>query len=60
MSNERNRRQRKEHVIAMKLDQSLVDAIDRHAEEEGLTRSAVIRRLLIQTFDPRPVLVSAR
>jgi hypothetical protein len=60
MHSERKRRQVKEHVIAMKLDQSLVDAIDRQAQEEGLTRSAVIRRLLIQHFDPRTVLVSAR
>jgi predicted DNA binding CopG/RHH family protein len=42
-----HKREIKEHVVALKLASSLVDAIDREAMAEGLTRSAVIRRTLL-------------
>lgn len=40
----------KDHVVALKLNGSLVHAIDREAESEGLTRSAIIRRVLIERY----------
>lgn len=40
----------KAHVVALKLNGSLVQAIDREAEAEGLTRSAIIRRILKRTY----------
>ena len=40
----------KEKNVGMKLDAVLVDAIDRDAEREGLTRSAIIRRILKRNY----------
>lgn len=48
------RRQRqtetKDHVVCLKLNGSLVEAIDQDAEAEGLTRSAIIRRVLLDRY----------
>lgn len=40
----------KEHVVVVKLSREVVAAIDAAANVEGLTRSAVIRRLLLQHY----------
>jgi len=39
-----------DYVLVFKVPTSLVDRIDQHAREEGMTRTAVIRRLLIRTY----------
>lgn len=48
------RRQRqaevKDHVVCLKLNGSLVEVIDHEAEREGLTRSAIIRRVLLDRY----------
>ena len=44
------KREIKEHVVALKLNGALVHAIDRDAETEGLSRSAIIRRTLLAAF----------
>lgn len=38
---------RKERNVCVKLSEAVVSAIDRQAAAEGLTRSAVIRRVLL-------------
>ena len=40
----------KEKLIGMKLTATLVEAIDFEAESEGLSRSAVIRRILTRHY----------
>ena len=40
----------KDKLIGMKLTKTLVGAIDLEAESEGLTRSAVIRRILTRHY----------
>lgn len=40
----------KEKLIGMKLSATLVEAIDTEAESEGLSRSAVIRRVLTRHY----------
>ena len=46
------RRQRHDYVVVIKLAGSLVRVIDQEAEAEGLTRSAIIRRVLKKTYEP--------
>lgn len=43
--------QRHDHVVVIKLAGSLVRAIDQEAEAEGLTRSAMIRRVLKKKYE---------
>lgn len=38
------------YVLSIKLSVQLIATIDREAEAEGLTRSAVIRRILIRNY----------
>lgn len=45
------RRQRLDHVVVIKLAGSLVRVIDQEAEAEGLTRSAIIRRVLKKKYE---------
>lgn len=44
------KKQIKDKLIGMKLTSSLVEAIDKDAESEGLSRSAIIRRVLIEHY----------
>jgi predicted DNA binding CopG/RHH family protein len=44
-------RQRHDHVVVIKLAESLVRTIDQEAETEGLTRSAIIRRILKKKYE---------
>jgi predicted DNA binding CopG/RHH family protein len=44
------RKELKEKLIGMKLAATLVEAIDLEAESEGLSRSAVIRRILTRHY----------
>lgn len=44
------RREVSDQVIGLKLDRSLILAIDRDGHAQGLTRSAIIRRLLIEKY----------
>lgn len=50
MMKRRRQTEIKAHVVALKLNGSLVQAIDREAESEGLTRSAIIRRILKRKY----------
>lgn len=50
MKHTTQKRERKEHVVALKMAGSLVRAIDTEAEAEGLTRSAIIRRTLLDRY----------
>jgi len=50
MMKRRHRAEIKDHVVALKLNGSLVEAIDREAESEGLSRSAIIRRVLKRKY----------
>ena len=40
----------KDHVVCLKLAGTLVSTIDQVAEREGLTRSAIIRRVLLDRY----------
>lgn len=40
----------KDHVVVLKLQGSLVEALDLAARAEGLTRSAIIRRALLEKY----------
>jgi predicted transcriptional regulator len=40
----------KETVVGFKVTDALLSSVDREAEAEGLTRSAVIRRALIERY----------
>ncbi|UVT16030.1 MAG: ribbon-helix-helix protein, CopG family [Nitrospira sp.] len=44
-------RQRHDYVVVVKLAGSLVRSIDQEAEAEGLTRSAIIRRVLKRKYE---------
>lgn len=44
------KRELKDHVVALKLNGSLVEAIDKEADLEGLSRSAIIRRALLARY----------
>lgn len=46
------RRQRHDCVVVVRLDESTVRIIDQQAEAEGLTRSAIIRRVLKRKYEP--------
>lgn len=46
------RRQRHDCVVVVRLDESIVRVIDQEAEAEGLTRSAIIRRVLKLKYEP--------
>jgi hypothetical protein len=51
------RRQRHDHVVVIKLAGSLVRVIDQEAEAEGLTRSAIIRRILKKNYESEPTAI---
>lgn len=44
------RREMSEQVVGVKLNQSLIDAIDRDGRDKGLTRSAIIRGHLMNAY----------
>lgn len=52
------RRQRHDVVVVIKLARSLVYVIDQDAEAEGLTRSAIIRRVLKKKYESDSVTTS--
>lgn len=47
------RREKSEYVVGVKLNPSLIAAIDQEAKEMGLTRSGVIRIHLISVYRDR-------
>ena len=57
MMRTKTKKELKDKLIGMKLATTLVNAIDTEAESEGLSRSAIIRRVLIARY--RPILKDA-